>query len=83
MADLDMMQACGNATMRHVKAVCERVGQIKPGNRSRGAIDAALDEMAALREEVDRFIVQATLSAVNRRNMPAGAGEPEAVERAV
>jgi hypothetical protein len=83
MGDLDMLIACGQAVARNTGAVCQRVDAIRPGNRSRGAIDSALDQMGALREEVDRFIVEATLCAVNRRNMPAPAGEPEAVERAV
>jgi hypothetical protein len=81
MADLATLETHALVLNRQIELIGKSVDSIRPGNRSRGSIDAALDAMAAFRQLADDFIAQATLCAVNRRNMPL-VGEVEAVERA-
>jgi hypothetical protein len=76
MADLTTLEASARRLAQQMERVGKHIESITPGNRSHGSIDAALDAMADFRRMTDQFIGQATLCAVNRRNMPVPEAQP-------
>jgi hypothetical protein len=75
MADLETLEKHALTLVRQIELIGKSVESVRPGNRSRGSIDAALDAMAEFRRMADDFIAQATLCVVDRRNAPAPEGE--------